>query len=207
MSEGKKTPEERDTEMQARFDEAAVDLDLELADSDDERCSVGVAIVPVVPSDPVAYAGRLPNPPKFNDDDKARIREIITEFESVHPDNLLDVWKSLATEPFVAVGSHWVMPLDRDVIRRGLESSEFAAQQILFPPCRPRRNVEITDWNMVHLGRTKTVVTYHVKEEYQNGKTFAGNSAAVLMKTSEAEWKITVYTKHNRFDDFNPVED
>lgn len=205
MTDSRDSQATRDARLQAEFEEAAAGLGLALETTDEqERCSIGIALVPVVPATPLIETGRVPDVSPFNASDDTAIREIITRWESVPADELLEAWGKLATDPFVAVGDHWVTSLDLGVIKQGLESQHFAAQQIDYPPHSPRK-VTISNLKIVHIGNTKAVATYQVQEEYQNGKIFAGNSAVVLMKNPSLEWRITVFTKHNRYDDFMPV--
>lgn len=206
MADSHDSQANRDARLQAEFAAAADGLSLPLETTDEqERCAIGIALIPIVPSTPIIHTGRVPEVSPYGKDDDVSIREIIKRWESVSAFDLLEAWRELATEPFVAVGDHWVTSLDLGIIKQGLESQQFAAQQIDYPPYEPRK-VTVSKLKIVHIGHTKAVATYQVQEEYRNGKVFAGNSAAVLMKHPNLEWRITVFTKHNRYDDFVPVE-
>ena len=65
----------------------------------------------------------------------------------------------------------------------------------------------LSEVKIVFLGGAKAVVTYRVEEEYRNGKAFAGNAAAVLLKERGVEWKVGLFTKRTRNLDFFEVSD
>lgn len=208
MSEKRTVPDPAPDEetLQRRFDQAAANSDLPLAPSEEaDPCAVGIAIVPAVPTKPLVRVARPTAEARAAAPDEELIARLIQDWESVHPDELLATWERIAADPFIAVGTTWVDALGKETIRAGLESAEFAAQLVEYPPYRPRK-VKISQLETVYLGANRAVATYRVEEAYRNGRVFAGNSAMILMRDPGAAWRLAVFTKHNRFDDFVPAE-
>jgi hypothetical protein len=129
-------------------------------------------------------------------DDEA-IEDLITRFESMDPETFIREWKHYAAEPYVGVGNHWVGVIDEANVKHWFESENLARARESFPPFSPRR-ISVSNVRVVYLEPTRAVVTYHVEEEYRNGRVTAGNTCSIVMKTAHAGWKIVVNTKESR---------
>lgn len=187
--------EGRDERLQQAFDRAAAGLDLRLErsplhDSDDIRV-VGTAFVAET-DEGLAHATQfdlMESPPPVGAADDAAISALLTSYESQSPEDLVANWRQYATDPHVVLGEGWMSFVDKKDYHHFLRSDELAHANQEFPPYSPR-HVTITNLNVVYIRDTRASVTYHLQEEYTNGKVAAGNSAAWLVKLSGGEWRI-----------------
>ena len=207
MTEKRTVPDPASDEesLQRRFDEAARELDFKLEPRAAERATVGVAVVALQPEHPLVEVTRAAAPRAAPGTDEEDIGNLVQTWEAAHPDELVATWRTLATEPFVAVSSAWVAPLSLDEIDRVLRSPDSVDQMAKFPFYKPRR-LKVGELRIVSVGPTKAVATYNVQEDYQDGQVFAGNAAMVLINDASGAWKVAVYVKHTRFDDFVPLD-
>ena len=191
--------------LDERFAEAAEGMDLELeTDTEVPSSCFGIGVVPMIGVEHIVHIPAGENSPPVTRADHAAISDLLHRWESAHPHDLIDTWRSLAPSPFVAVGCDWVAPLTFEFVAEAIESEAMRRALEEYPPFNPRR-VRIFDESVVFIGNSKAAVTYRIEEAYQNGKLFVGNAAVILMKDANGDWKMAVFTKHNRHDDFLEV--
>lgn len=190
--------------VQQELDRAAPELGLELEEVRSSLArSVGALIVPVEVT-PTAEVEIDESQTEPVDDAGEEIRKVLETWEGASPGELVETWRTHGTRPVVAVGANWIGPVDEEKLREGLESEEFRKTLREYPLYHPRR-VTLSDLETTYLGGVKAVVTYRVEEEYRNGKVFAGNAGAILIKAASGPWKVALFTKRTRFLDFQPV--
>lgn len=188
----------RDRAQQA-FDRAAEGLDLKLerssspgkTEGDDVRI-VGTAYAAVMAK--ATQFDLMDSPPPVGAADDAAITAVITTYESLSPEDLVQQWTQLALDPHVAIADTWYKALDKKDFRHWLRSDELAQMQQDYPPFTPR-HVQITNLNIVYIGDARAVATYHLHEEFTNNKVAAGNSAASLAKLEGGQWRIVAIHK------------
>lgn len=174
-------------------DFADASLTLEEDSFPDEVCAVGIAFAAFSPQLTVEPAV----PEAVDQEDDVAIEDLITRFESMDPETFIREWKLYAAEPYVGVGNHWVGVIDEANVRHWFESENLARAQEIFPPFSPRK-ITVSNVTIVYLEPTRAAVTYHVEEEYRNGRVTAGNTCSIVMKTAREGWKIVVNTKGSR---------
>lgn len=174
-------------------DFADVPLTLEEDSLPDEVCAVGVAFAIFSPQLAVETA----DPEAVDQGDDDAIEDLIIKFESMNPETFIEEWKRYAAEPYVGVGNHWVGIIDEANVKHWFESENLARARESFPPFSPRR-ITVSNVRIMYLEPTRAVVTYHVEEEYRNGRVTAGNTCSIVMKTAHEGWKIVVNTKGSR---------
>ena len=195
-----------ETEIQEEFERIAPELDLDMEEVHASlNRSVGALVVPVDVV-PIAEVDILTNPTEPAVGDSDEILRVLNIFEGASPDDLVETWRTYGTRPVVAAGANWIGPVDEAALVQGLASERFKASLVEFPLFDPRR-VTLSEVNIVFLGGAKAVVTYRVEEEYRNGKAFAGNAAAILLKERGVDWKVGLFTKRTRNLDFFEVGD
>lgn len=170
-----------------------VRLTLEEHPPAEEVCAVGVAFAFFSPQ----VALNTARSEAVDATDDQAIEELITRFESMDPETFIRDWRRHAAEPYVGVGNHWVGLIDEANVKYWYESADLAKARVGFPPFSPRK-ITVSNTNIVYLEPTRAVVTYHVEEEYRNGRVTAGNTCSIVMKTAEDGWKIVVNTKGSR---------
>ena len=183
-----------------RFDFTEILLTLEEAALPDEVCAVGVAFAAFSPQ----LAVKTADPEAVDDGDDEAIEDLIARFEAMDPETFLRDWKRYAAEPYVGVGNHWVGIIDEANVKHWFESENLARARASFPPFSPRR-ITVSNVSIVYLEPTRAVVTYHVEEEYRNGRVTAGNTCSIVMKTADEGWKIVVNTKGSRHPQESPA--
>lgn len=137
--------------------------------------------------------------PKIGTLDDSDITKIITEWESLHPDDVLRRINVLATQPYSAIGTDFAILVTDETIRQWFESKDFLDGMLDFPISNPRK-VKVSNLQITYLGRSRACATYRVEEEHTNGRVSAGNSAAFLAKT-DGGWKIVSTAQHPNFTD------
>jgi hypothetical protein len=186
------TPAAAERELQARFDEQAGDLGL-AAETGRVPASevrlVGIAAAAV--HSVLAVERKLP-PRPADDADRTEIAQVIGDFESIHPDELLLHWKRYATNPYVAVGNTQVALVREDGFAAFLAGDAFKETLKLFPPFKPRK-LEVSRPEIVFLSPVRASATYTCKEEFRNGRVKVNNCTAILLKL-DTGWKVTVVT-------------
>lgn len=141
--------------------------------------------------------------PKLENLDESDIVKIITSWESLHPDEVLENYKIYATQPYATIGPDFAVMVTDDTIEQWFDSKEFQDGMLDFPISNPRE-VKVTDFSITYLGRTRACVTYRVEEKHTNKRISVGNSAAFMIKT-DSGWKITATAQHPNFhDDLEP---
>lgn len=175
------------------IDFSDVRLTLEERPPAEEVCAVGVAFAFFSPQ--VAVNTAAAEAVDAGDDEA--IEELITRFESMDPETFIRDWRRYAVEPYVGVGNHWSGIIDEATVQHWYGSEDLAKARVSFPPFSPRK-ITVSNTHIVYLEATRAVVTYHVEEEYRNGRVTAGNTCSIVMKTAEAGWKIVVNTKGSR---------
>jgi hypothetical protein len=194
----------REDRMQEAFDQAAEGLGLEL-----ERPSSGHGGDDVKPPFSDAYmlfcfrghsqvdSEPMPSPPPVGSEDDAAIAEVINGFESLAPVEFAESWQQYATDPYVAVADGRVAKIDHEELRDWLGSDELRAILEEYPLFSPRR-VQVGELRIVYLGRVRAVATYHVQEEFTNGRVVAGNGSASLFKLEGGRWRIVIIHERTR---------
>ena len=204
-----KGPSEKDgnrrgSDVQAAFNEAAESLDLRIEQpTPAANRSVGIFIIPVQAT-PVIETDPADPEVDFGPDDEQAIRQLVKRWESTDPQNVPATWAACATEPAIAVADDWVAPITIAQLEDGLESEEFRQQLIDYPLYSPRKT-SVDAIAITFIGNTSAAATYTFREEYTNGKIFAGNSIMILVKDSSNDWRATVFTKRVHFKNFRPV--
>jgi hypothetical protein len=189
----------RAARAQKAFDRAAEGLDLKLEhssshdakDGDDVRI-VGTAFIAALAK--AVQFDIIDSPPPVGASDDAAIAAVITTYESLDPEDLVEQWKQLAIDPHVAIADGWFKAIDKKDFRHWLRSDEWEEAQQECPMFSPR-HVQVTSVNIVYIGDTRAVATYHLQEEFTNGVVAAGNSAASLAKLEGGQWKIVAIHK------------
>lgn len=189
----------RQDRVQQAFDRAAEGLDLKLERSspgdqtsgDDVRI-VGTAFIAAMAK--ATQFDLMDSPPPVGASDDAAIGAVITTYESLSHEDLAEQWKQLALDPHVAIADTWFKALDKKDFRHWLRSDELEQAHQAYPPFSPR-HVQVTNLNVVYIGDARAVATYHLQEEFTNGKVAAGNSAASLAKLEGGQWRIVAIHK------------
>lgn len=180
--------------------QAKVDLELEPIAAGENRM-IGIALAPAAHStvdvdnsvQPAAMAGGT-------DDDA--IRETITKWSSLHPDEMKDGWKEHCTEPYYHFSPGGVAAVDGKAVEGWLKSDDFGAIKSKFG-YHDTRKVTISDVKITYLGGGAACATYRHREEGTVGKPIVGNGAVMLHKTKGAtgpKWKIGVVGRHDVFE-------
>ena len=198
-SSSEETPSSQETLRQA-FEESAAGMELELEAPRPRRRSIGVAVVGVRGTPTVEVPCPEPAPP-LEKDDREKIEEIVHAWEEATAQTFIETWKKYGTHPLMVVGHDWIGPVTEDDVRRALESPETRESLEKFPCFEPRR-IKVRRLKIVFQGPTKAIATFSAKEKYKNGKVFAGNSAMIFMKNRDGEWKVALFAKHIRGQDF-----
>ena len=187
---------ERETDLMRGLETQLDDLGLETGDGDAfvPHC-VGVAFAMFSPqvdvdTEPGDVASTSP------DALEADLRSHLETWESLTPEHFVERWKELATDPYVGVGPHWVGLVDDVVVKQWTESDDLQEALRTHPPHSPRK-VTLSNLQVTPLSPARVLAAYRVEEEYTNGKTTAGNTFAVLFRTSSG-WKIGVASKGTR---------
>jgi hypothetical protein len=182
--------------LRKAFEEAAPDLGLRLERpgcGDDTRV-VGVAFAIFqsllevdLDKAPRAMAG---------EDDEA-IAAALSGYEQADPPTFAKTWRQYAADPHIGMGAHWVGLVDEAAVDHWLGSDELARASRSYPSCTPRR-IKISDLRIVYIGGTRASATYHVEEEFENGRRSAGNVSALLFNVKGDGWRIAVITRGGR---------
>lgn len=194
-----------EADVQAAFDRVASDLEF---DMDEVRASlnrsVGALVVEVKPPPLSSQIELAVDALAPSDEDEEAIRRVLETWESASPNDLIETWKANGVWPVVAVGANWIGPIDDEALEEGLKSKHFQESLERYPLYDPRR-VTLSELRVVFLGGAKAIATYRSEERYTNGKAYAGNAAAVLMKNKDGAWKVALFTKRTRGLDFFPT--
>jgi len=199
MSDHQEAPAKprREDRVQQAFDRAAegangaagLGLKLEPAQAgeggDDVRI-VGTAFVAF--SKAIDY-DLMDSPPPVAAADDAAITSIVTAYESILPVDLAANWRQYATDPHIAIADGWVAQVTDKTFRKWLRSDEYEEWTEEYPMFSPR-HVQITNLNIIYIGRVRATVTYVLQEEFTNGKVAAGNGSASLFKLEGGQWRI-----------------
>jgi hypothetical protein len=191
MSE-KLGPADHEHGLQAAFDEQAAELGLRTETEGSSTEGVRLVGIAGAAVHSVLEVKRTRPPEPVDDDDRKQIAQVIEQFESIHPDELLLHWKRYATNPYVAVGNTQVALIQEDGFAAFLDSDAFKETLQTFPPFKPRK-LEVTSPEIVFLSPVRASATYTCKEEFRNGKMKVNNCTAVLLKL-DTGWKITMVT-------------
>lgn len=179
---------------------AKVDLELEPIASGENRM-IGIALAPAAHSTVDVDHSHLPSAmPGVTDDDA--IRETITKWSSMHPDEMKDSWKDHCTDPYYHFSPGGVMAVDGKAVEAWLHSKDFHAIKTKFG-YHDSRKVTISDVKVMYLGGGAACATYRHREEGTVGKPIVGNGAVMLRKTKGAagsSWKIGVVSRHDAFE-------
>lgn len=124
------------------------------------------------------------------------IRSHLEAWDSMAPEQFAREWKRYATDPYVGVGPHWVGLVDDDTVKQWMASDDLNEALRTHPPHAPRK-VRLSNLQITHLSPARVLATYRVEEEYTNGNMTAGNTFAVLFRTTDG-WKIGVASKGTR---------
>jgi hypothetical protein len=189
----------RQDRAQQAFDRVAEGLDLRLERSSSNGNTAGedVRIVGTAYAAVMAKATQfdlMDSPPPVGASDDAAITAVITAYESLSPEDLTQQWQQFALDPHLAIADTWFKALDKKDFRHWMRSEELAQAQQDYPPFTPR-HVQITNVNIVYIGDARAVATYHLQEDFTNGKVAAGNSAASLAKLEGSQWRIVAIHK------------
>lgn len=130
-------------------------------------------------------------------DDDAAITAALTGYEQADPPTFAATWRQYAADPHIGMGAHWVGLVDAAAVEHWLGSDQLATALRDFPSCSPRRLV-ISDLRIVYIGGTRASATYHVEEEFENGRRSAGNVSALLFNIQGDGWRIAVITRGGR---------
>lgn len=183
---------DRSTEIQQSFDRAAggLGLRLEPAPGSGEVRHIGKAYGFRVVTD----VDTVDSPPPIGEADDAAITAVITGAASLTPDQVLSRWRDYYNDPAEVVGRNFLAQMNEREIRKWEKSAKLAQMLQEYPPFSPRQ-VRITDLRIVYVDDVRAAVTYHVEEQFQNGKAGAGNASALLARL-DAGWRILVFTSH-----------
>lgn len=179
--------------FQRIFEELAADMPLNVDGEVEENRMVGVALVPAAHSSKDTTSAQIPA--KASDSDQAAIEEILTLWETLHPEDLLERWREVATEPFIAIGPGWIKEVDDRFIKDWFTSPAFRKLIENYQPFNPRRTA-ISNVNIVHIGHSLASVTYQAEEETK-AKNTVGNGGALVMKT-KAGWRIAAVARYDQ---------
>jgi hypothetical protein len=194
MSDPQETPPpnpRREDRVQQAFDRAADGLGLRLEpvsarEGGDDVRIVGTAFVAFNKS--IDYE-LMESPPPVGAADDTAITSILMAYETVSPADLAQNWRQYATDPHIAVADGWVAQVTDKTFRKWLRSDEYEEWTEEYPMFSPR-HVQVTNLNIVYIGRVRAVVTYHLQEEFTNGTVAAGNGSASLFKLEGGQWRI-----------------
>lgn len=135
-------------------------------------------------------------PTPHGDADREAIEEVITKFESLHPQDFLAEWRHIATNPYVGVGEEQMGTIEEEGARSFFDSEDFQETVRLFPPFEPRK-MTISQMEIVFIGATRAAATYRAEEEFQNGEHKLDNCAAILVKLDDG-WKVCAVTTKDK---------
>ena len=187
-----RTPDNRIL-FQRIFEELAPGIPLNVEEEVGENRMVGVALTPAAHSSKDPTSEEVPSAASTSDQDG--IEEALTKWETLHPDDLIDRWREVATEPFIAIGPGWVKEVDHQFIHDWFTSDSFKKLLENYQPFNPRRT-SISNLNIVHIGNSLASVTYQAEEETQ-GRNTIGNGGALMMKT-KAGWRIAAVARYDQ---------
>ncbi len=179
--------------FQSVFDEAARHMKLGLEAEGGGNRMVGVAFVPAAHSSQDGQSSE--QPATLDDSDKKAIKSILEAWETMHPDDFVKSWRTVATDPFIAIGPGWIKKADQKFIKEWSKSDGLAKLLDNFQPFRPRKTV-VSQVEVVFVGDSLASATYTTTEETGKRAT-VGNAASILMKTP-AGWRIAAITRHDR---------
>ena len=121
------------------------------------------------------------------------IAKLITRWENLKPQEMLDRFREFALDPYIALGE-WMVKINEKTIRSWVKGRRLDILLKKRPHIDSRR-VEVQELRIVYIGRNKACATYHLVETYKdNPMTFSGNGAVFLVHLAEG-WKIAAYTK------------
>ncbi|HVR95311.1 MAG TPA: hypothetical protein VMW27_01765 [Thermoanaerobaculia bacterium] len=197
-----RTTSHRQERVQQAFDRAAEELDLRLERSSREgaKDEGEIRIVGTAVSVSFTKATRfdlMDSPPPVGAADDAAIEAVITTYASLSPEDLAEQWRDLAIDPFIAIADGWYKEFGQKDFRHWLRSDELAEATQEYPPFSPR-HMQVTNFNIVYLSDARAVATFHLHEDFMNGKAAAGNSAASLAKLEGGHWRIVAIHKRVR---------
>lgn len=135
-------------------------------------------------------------PEPHGDPDREAIEDVITKFESYHPEEFLKEWRHIATNPYVGIGEDQMGSIEEEGARSFFNSDDFKETLRLFPPHEPRKMV-ISQMEIVFIGLSRAAATYRAEEEFQNGKHKVDNCAAILVKLDDG-WKVCAVTTKDK---------
>lgn len=123
----------------------------------------------------------------------AAIADLVTRWENLKPQEMLERFREFALDPYIAVGE-WMVKINEETIQSWLKGDRLTAALRKRPHLDSRR-LEVQQLRIVYIGRNKACATYHLVETYtDNPMTFSGNGAVFLVHMAEG-WKIAAYTK------------
>lgn len=179
--------------FQRIFEELAPDLQLNVDEEVGENRMVGVALVPAAHSTKEATSAEIPA--TASGSDQAAIEDVLTQWETLHPEDLMKRWREVATDPFIAIGPGWIKEVDAKFIKDWFTSKAFAKLLENYQPFNPRRTA-ISNVTIVHIGASLASVTYQAEEETR-AKNTVGNGGALVMKT-KAGWRIAAVARYDQ---------
>ena len=189
-----KSPPNSKIHFQDRFEELAKDFPFNLAPDANDGRMVGAVLVPASHSGTDPTSDGVPQTlTASNDDDE--IRSIVEAWETLHPDEIKDKWKEVATDPFIGLGPGWIKAVDDQFIADWQLSDEYRSVREKYLPHNPRRT-EVSDVKIAYVGPSMASVTYRAEEETQDNRG-VGNGAALLMKTG-AGWRIAAVARFDQ---------
>ncbi len=179
--------------FQRIFEELASGIHLNVEEQVGENRMVGVALVPAAHSSKETTSAEIPSVASTSDRDG--IEQALTLWETLHPDDLINRWREVATEPFIAIGPGWVKEVDEQFIHDWFTSESFRKLLENYQPFNPRRTA-LSNINIVHIGECLASVTYQAEEETQ-GRNTVGNGGALMMKT-KVGWRIAAISRYDQ---------
>lgn len=172
------------------FDEAGIELE----EAAPASRSIGILAFPGAPN--AVHALELRDASDSTNEivtSDSAIADLITRWENLKPQEMLDRYREFALDPYVAVGE-WMVMINRETIESWLRGDRLTAALKKRPHLDSRR-LEVQQLRIVYIGRNKACATYHLVETYtDNPMTFSGNGAVFLVHVAEG-WKIAAYTK------------
>lgn len=179
--------------LQTAFEEQAQDLDLQLEEGEAGNRMIGVAFVPAAHGRQSGDADDAPT--ALDSSDTEQIQQILTEWETMHPDDFDKHWRNVTTEPFIAIGPGWIKSADQAFVDAWTSSDGLKQLVDDWAPFNPRKT-DLSNIQIVFVGEALASATYQTREETGASPTI-GNAAAILMKT-DAGWRIAAITRYDR---------
>lgn len=179
-----------DVRLRCSLEDLAGGLGLGLEEEPEPRRMVGV-LVPAAHS--TSDVDQTEPPDAAGENDDAAIEQLITRWEQLEHDEVMEVAGEVTSDPYVAITPGGTQLVDRAALEEWVESDHFEEHREKFAGANPSER-QVSGFQIVYLGPAMASVTYRTEETGTDGRVYVSNSAAIVRR-EQGGWRVAAFTK------------